>query len=75
MWQIMVTCVNMFYVEGTGIRQNICGANADEILTAVRIYYVPTMTVPNLIAELSTELEPILEVTIFLDQLIMDLTI
>ena len=57
------------------MRQNICGANADEILTTVRIYYVPTMTVPNLIAELSMDLEPILEVTIFLVQLIIDLTI
>ena len=71
MWQIMVTCVDMFYVEGNGMRQNICGANADEI----RTNYAQIMTVPNLIAELSTDLEPILEVTIFLVQLIMELTI
>ena len=75
MWQIMVTCVDMLYVEGNGTRQNICGANADEILTTVRIYYVPTMTVPNLNADLSMDLEPILEVTIFLAQLIMELII
>ena len=64
MWRIIVTCVDMFYVEGNGMRQNICEANADEILTTVRIYYAQIMTVPNVIAELSKDLEPILEVTI-----------
>ena len=75
MWQIIVTCVNMFYVEGNGMRQNICEENADETLKTVRIYYVQIMTVSNLIAELRMDLEPILEVTIFLVQLIMELII
>ena len=75
MSRIMVTCVDMFYVEGNGMRQNICGANTDEILTTIKINYAQIMTVPNLIAELSKDLEPILEVTIFLVQLIMELTI
>ena len=68
MLRIMVTCVDMLYVEENGIRQIICGANADEILTTIRTNYAQIMTVPNLIAELSTDLEPIQEVTIFLVQ-------
>ena len=75
MLRIMVTCVDMLYVEENGIRQNICGANADEILTTIRIYYAQIMTVPKLIAELSKDSEPILEVIIFLDHLIMALII
>ena len=75
MSQIVVTGVDMFYVEGNGMRQNICGENVDEILTTIRINYAQIMTVPNLIAELSKDLEPILEVTIFLVQLIMELII
>ena len=75
MWQIMVTCVDIHYVEENGIRQNICGANADEILTTCRTNYDTIITAPNLIVELRTELEPILEVTIFLDHLILDLII
>jgi hypothetical protein len=65
----------MFYVEGNKTRQNICRANADEILTTVRTNYAPIMTVPNLIAKLSKDLEPIIEVINFLDHLIMDLLI
>ena len=36
-------CVDMFYVEGNGTRQNICGANADVILITARINYAPIM--------------------------------
>ena len=75
MLPIMVTCVDMLYVEESGIRQNICGANAEEILTTCRTNYDIIMTVPNLIEELRTELEPILEITIFLDHLILALMI
>jgi len=64
----MVTCVDILYVEENGVRRNICEANADEILTTCRTNYGTIMTAPNLIVELRTELEPILEVTIFLDQ-------
>jgi hypothetical protein len=65
----------MLYVEENGFQQNICGAIANEILTTVRTNYATILTVPNLIAELSTELEPIPEVIIFLEHLIMDLLI
>ena len=71
----MVTCVDMLYVVGNGMRQNICGANADEILTTIRTNYAQIMTVPNKFAELSTDLEPVLEVTIFLVHLIIELSI
>ena len=72
MWRIIVTCVDMFYVEGNEMRQNICGANADEILTTIKIYYVQKI---KLIAELCKDSEPIMEVISFLDQILMALLI
>ena len=75
MWRIIVTCVDMFYVEGNEMRQNIYGANAVATLTTIRIYCVQIMTVPNLIAEIRTDLEPFLEVIIVLVHLIMELPI
>ena len=71
----MVTCVDMLYVEEDGILQNNCRENADAIRTATKTNYVPTMPDQNLIEELRTDSEPILEVIIFLDQIIMALTI
>ena len=70
-----VSSVDMFYVEGNEMRQNICGANANVTLTTIRNYCVQIMTVPNLIEEIRTDLEPILEVIIFLDQITMVLII
>ena len=71
----MATCVDMFYVEDNGILQNICGANADAIRAATKINYVPIMPDQILIEELRTDSEPILEVIIFLDHLMIDLLI
>ena len=73
-----VTCSNEANIAHVANYRDLCRhvlcrgkRNADEILTTIRIYYAQIMTVPNLIAELRMDLEPILEVTIFLVQLIM----
>ena len=68
---IMVICVDMFYVEGNGTRQNICGANADANQTTTRINHALILPVPNMIEELRTDSELILEVIFFLDRIIM----
>ena len=75
MWQIMVTCVDILYVVENGIRQNICGANADAALTTNRLFSNQIMQAPNIIEEISMDSAPIKEVINFLDQIIMDLTI
>ena len=71
----MATCVDMFYVEGNGSRQNIHGANADATLTTNRLFPNQIMQAPNMIEEISMDSAPIKEVINFLDQLIMALTI
>ena len=75
MSRIMVTCVDMFYVEENGIRQNIYGANADVILTTIRINYDQILRAPNMIDEEIMVSRPIMEVISLLDQLLMALII
>jgi hypothetical protein len=71
----MVTCVDMFFVEGNGSRQNIYGANVDAIRTTNRTFFNQIMRASNMIEELIMDSAPNTEVINLLDQIIMALTI
>ena len=71
----MVTCVDMFYVEGNGSRQNIYEANADAIVTTNRLISNQIRQAPNMIEEINMDSAPIKEVINSLDQELMYLTI